>query len=276
MNRSLEALAIFVICLGGTLAVVRYSSSGPAAAGRNVADRQVPAMPAPSSSSAADKRPEAGEALAALESPVPAPPAEQPDYAHGCGLDRAAGCVYSPQGPLLSPRQIALQAIRSEPIPLVVLPDPASDEELATGYDPAYDDAMDPVASEDELSREQIEAEYSAAELSAAVAGSNLRAGAVLHSLHQQLLHLKSAYADPAARAVESKWSVSRWPLLLQYPRARREAQQQLHRQRADANRQQVSWDDYLSFAERYLNQPEETVQTAQERKAPKSKLFPR
>jgi hypothetical protein len=277
MNRSLEALAIFAVCLGGILAVVRVSTqdaTGP----KSVANRaKAPAVPATGSSSAADGREEIQPDEVAPVEPVTNLLAHE----QGCGLDRVEGKVYPPQSPLLSQREIAERAIRSAPWRIYVLTDAdALADEVATGYDEEYDAAMT-----GRLTRRQVEADYAAAELAAARETElNPKGEAFVKNLLtirdsslQQLLRMKTAYAEPAARAVENKWSVSSWPLLVQYPRAKREARQHLrHQQRTEAGRKQVSWDDYLSFAERHLTQSQQSLQTAQEQKAPKSKLFPR
>ena len=289
MNRSLEALAIFAICLAGILAVVRFSTQADATGQRSVAKgAKAPAVPSQGTSSAADQRKDAqAEDVEPVEPPLNALAHEQ-----GCGLDKNEGKVYSPQTPLLSQREIAERAIRSTPWRLYVLPDAdAAADELATGYDEEYDAAMrdmltDSSVSLEQSERQQRETEYAAAELAAAggATESNSQAEwfvkgllAIGDSSLQQLQHLTTAYAGPAARAIENKWSISRLPLLLQYPRAKPEARQLLlHRQRADAGRSQVNWDDYLSFTERHLAPPTETVQAVQERKIPRSKLFPR
>lgn len=288
MNRSLEALAIFVICLGGILAVVRFSTSEQTAASRNVADRAVsPAAPVQGSSSAAEQR---------MVEPAEPSSDDEPvtfDYAQGCGLDRDAGHVYPPQTPLLSQREIALRAIRSEPWPLLVLTDPAgAAEEIATGYDPDYDAAMASGDETDEMtkevSRRYTEAEYAAAELAAAREAATDN---TWHVLTGQLASLRSwsrevarsldaAYSQPTWRAIETRWSESNLPALFTYPRAKSEARRQLLlRQRAAAGNGgpatgQITWDDYLSFAERHLQPPAE--QAVRERKEPKSRLFPR
>jgi hypothetical protein len=291
MNRSLEALAIFAICLAGILAVVRFSTQDGATGPGSVANRgKSPAVPATGSSSAADQR-EASQPddLSPVE-----PATNVLAHEQGCGLDRNEGKVYPPQSPLLSPREVAQRAIRSAPWRMVVLPE-AESEELATGYDEEYDAAMADALfsttegidlSQGDLDRQQIEADYAAAELAAAgeATGSNPQSTAFVQGLLAlrdsslaRLQQWKTTYADPSVRAIENKWSVSRWPLLLQYPRAKQEARQLLlHRQRAESRRMPISWDDYLSFAERHLTHPAESIQTAQERKVPKSKLFPR
>ena len=289
MNRSLEALAIFSVCLAGILAVVRVSTRTDATGPRNIAGRaKAAAVPAQGSSSAADRR----EATPASQIDPVEPPTNTLAHAEGCGLDKSEGKVYPPLSPLLTQRQIAEQAIRSEPWPMYVLPDAnTAFDELATGYDEEYDAVMADMLtvspdSVERSERHQVEAEYAAAELAAACEATEPTAKGewfvkyllgLRDSSLRQVQDWNTAYADPAFRALDNKWSVSRWPLLFQYPRAKQEGRQLLlQRQRAEANSRQVDWDDYLSFAERHLSQPTESSQTARERKVPMSKLFPR
>jgi hypothetical protein len=257
MNRSLEALAIFTICLGGILAVVRFSAQDRSA-DRRVATQGEQVQPAtPPKNCCSEDEQIAPDGCAA-------------SYAEGCGLDRNEGTVYSPWSPLLSPREVALRAIRSEPIPLVILPE-ANEAELQTGYDAAYDAAMtDPPAAEEQLSRAEIEAEYAAAELAAASVGdaegtfSELTPPSPAWSLltrsvtgaksqfSEATAWVQRSYVDPFSRGFAHRWSQSDLRLLI-HPRAKVEARQQLlHRKRAQ-NSKQVSWDDYLAFVDRRL-----------------------
>lgn len=288
MNRSLEALAIFAICLAGILTVVRFSTQTGTTGPRSVAGRtKAPTIPAQGTSSAADRR----EDVQPHQVDPVEPPQNSLAHEQGCGLDKSEGTIYPPLSPLLTPRQVAELAIRSAPWRLCVLPDPEATDELATGYDEEYDAAMADMLSgsstSDELSeRRQMEAEYAAAELAAAREATvpKLEAEWLVKNLLairdtslQQLRQWISDYADPAIRALDNKSSVSRWPLLFQNPRAKRQVHQRLlDGQRADSNSRRVSWDDYLSFAERHLSHPVDSSQTAQERKVPRSKLFPR
>lgn len=258
MNRSLEALAIFAICLGGMLAVVRFSAQVRTAEDRLGEEAAAPAAPAKTSGTAVEPQ-SAAESMAS---------ASQLTYDAGCGLDRDLQQTYAPNRPLLSPREVALRAILSPPIPLLILP---VETEVATGYDSAYDEAMCPTEpAEAELSRVEIENEYAAAELAAAELNSGnselianspvceLLRGAVGQfwgGLAAETAHLRQSYLDPAARAIENRWSVSQFPNWLRYPRAKAEAREHLlHRQRAEgAANDLIGWNDYLAFAERKL-----------------------
>lgn len=279
MNRSLEALAIFTICLGGILAVVRCSTSVHSATEPSVAEG-TKSGPAKNSGSAAEQSNPANCELAYLE---------------GCGLDRNDGQVYAPLSPLLSPREVAQRAIRSQPIPLVILPDA---DELAdrTGYDAAYDTAMcTELPVEEELNYSQLEAEYAAAELAAATEGAatgteltppsptwDLIAGsftAVRTNLGNGSHHLQQSYLDPISRGVENR--LMQMPLpTLQYPRAKVEARRHLLlRERAEAkSRQSITWDDYLAFVGRQLpvNTSEEQEPRIARQKSPRNVLWPR
>lgn len=296
MNRSLEALAIFTVCLAGILATVRFSAQADPTGPRSVAARaKAPALPPQDSGSAADDR---ENEAPPQEEPAPGetgqtkPAVQSLAHEQGCGLDRNEARVYAPQLPLLSQREIAERAIRSAPWRIYVLPAPeAAAEELATGYDEEYDAAMaialGGAAGGNELTaRNQIEEEYAAAELAAARETEEPSAeqksnGKSLQELNnaviQQWQSWKGTYADPVLRALENRWSFSRWPLSSSSPRAKQEARQRLlHRERAESPGPRVSWDDYLSFAERHLTPPVQPVQTAHEPKVPKSRLFPR
>lgn len=267
MNRSLEALAIFSICLGGILAAVRISAQQRPVSGE-VAGVKASA-PAKNSGSAVERTPAvvADSTIADCELA----------YAAGCGFDRNEQFVYSPCTPLLSPREVALLAIRSEPIPLIVLPE---ESETATGYDAAYDAAMEtvlaPLEVVNELTRTAVEAEYAAAEL--ATAGESAGPG-TFENLHvselspssptwqlilfgltnvrsevtDRAVWLQQSYLQPLARGVENRMSqlpLPRWP----HPRARAEAQQQmLLKKRAENPAGPVSWEDYVGFTARNL-----------------------
>jgi hypothetical protein len=219
-------------------------------------------------------------------------------YFEGCGLDRNDGQVYSPLSPLLSPREVALRAIRSQLIPMVILPEA---EELAdrTGYDAAYDSAMcDELPTEVELTRAALEAEYAAAELAAAAEPYhtteltppsptwNLISGS-LSAIGSDLIngsrHLQRSYVDPFSRGVENRLQQISLPTL-NYPRAKTEARRHLLlHERAEANQrtkstQNVTWDDYLAFVGRKLpvessNEPEPRVAR---QKSPRNVLWPR
>jgi hypothetical protein len=281
MNRSLEALAIFAICLGGMLAVVRYSAQDRTA-DRRVEEAAAPAVPAKSSGTAAEPQTPADLVLSE----------NQLTYDAGCGLDRDLNQHYTPNRPLLSPREVALRAILSPPIPLMILP---VESEVATGYDAAYDAAMCPTeVSELDLSRAEIEREYAAAELAAAnpipenselIADSpicKLLSGTVQQiwaGVSAETAHLRRSYVDPASRAIENRWS-SEFQRLLRYPRAKAEAREHLLlRQRVEAKANgPVSWDDYLGFTERKL--PVRATERAEprvaEQKRPRNVLWPR
>jgi hypothetical protein len=277
MNRSLEALAIFAVCLAGILAVVRFSTQADTTGPRSVAGRtKAPTIPAQGTSSAADRR---EDVQPDVVDPVE-PPLNSLAHEQGCGLDKSEGKVYPPLSPLLTQQQIAERTIRSAPWRMYVLPDADSAaDELATGYDEEYDAAMADMLSgsstSDELSeRQQVEAEYAAAELAAAREATEPKLEAqwlvknLLAMRDSSLQHLQqwlTGYADPALRAFSNKTSISRWPLLFQSPRAKRQARQPLlDGQRAESDSRRVSWDDYLSFAERHLSHPVDTSQTAQ------------
>ncbi len=252
MNRSLEALAILTICLGGILAVVRISSQDQAPA-RNIAKgSQSPAAPAATSGSAADSRLPT-ETIAWT-------------YERGCGLDRSAGLVYPQYSPLLSPGEIARRAIRSAPLPMFVLPDPsefAGYEQSLTHYDATYDAAVfGENPQSEELSYEQIEQEYAAAELAAAQqpVGTWLTIvdpfQTLWSRLSEQAKTAQQAYAAPAWRAIEARWSQSSLPKLLLQPRAKAQSRPRLWpRQPAQGQAvSRITWDDYLAFAERNLS----------------------
>jgi hypothetical protein len=266
MNRSLEALAIFSICLGGILAVVRCSTVERTVTEPSVAERPVEVAPAKNAGSAVEQP--AVEQFAADFDLA---------YSAGCGLDRNNGHVYAPQSPLLSPREVAQRAIRSLPIPLVVLPEVADELADRTGYDAAFDAAMGDASPETgELSRKQIEAEYAAAELAAAAEGSptgvfsqepapseltpasptwDLISGG-LSTFRNELLHnsrqLQISFA-PIARGIENRLLRMSFPSL-RYPRAKSEAREPLlHRQQAVHVTSGVTWGDYLAFVDRAL-----------------------
>lgn len=293
MNRSLEALAIFTICLGGILAVVRCSTTERSAAEPGIAERtNSKSAPASNSGSAAEQVTPTNGELA---------------YSEGCGLDRNVGQVYAPFSPLLSPREIALRAIRSQPIPLVILPDAANEVAALTGYDVVYDQALGNILPSSEESpvdptRSQLEAEYAAAELAAAAEGAatgtftvippteltppsrtwELISGsvaAVRSDLVNGSRHLQRSYVEPMTRGVENQ--LQRIPLpTLNFPRAKTEARQQLlWQQRAAAEpAQSITWDDYLAFVGRRLpieNSSEPEPRVAQQ-KSPRNVLWPR
>lgn len=280
MNRSLEALAIFTICLGGILAVVRYSAQDRSA-DRRMAEQAEPSQPATPPKNCCSEAEETS------------PDGCDASYAAGCGLDRNEGTVYSPYSPLLSPREVALKAILSEPIPLLILPE-ADEAELQTGYDAAYDAAMTHTPpSGEEFSRAELEAEYAAAELAAASIGetagtftaltppsplwSLLTRGVVgaQSQLSDGSAWLQRSYVDPFSRGIANRWSQSNLPRLLTYPRAKYEARQRLLLQKSVQNSPRVGWDDYLSFVERQLaKQPrvEQQPQVARQ----KNVLWPR
>jgi|GEM_PF-6554778 len=275
MNRSLEALAIFTICLGGILAVVRFSAQDRTV-GR-VAEQAVPeTAPAKNCGSAVEKTPDACELA----------------YAAGCGLDRNEGTVYAPYSPLLSPREVALLAIRSAPIPLVVLPE--AQAELQTGYDAAYDAAMGAAQpTPEELARAAIEAEYAAAELAAAGASAAeiftefsppsptwiLISRGVTGMQWQGTeasAWLQRSYVEPFARALLHRCADYDMPRLLSYPRAQTEARQPLlYRQRAE-NMQRVDWNDYLEFADGQRTLTKEHSEAKIARQKPRNVLWPR
>lgn len=291
MNRSLEALAIFTICLGGILAVVRCSTTERSAAEPSVAERPN-SVPAKNSGSAAEQATPINCELA---------------YYAGCGLDRNDGQIYAPLSPLLSSREIALRAIRSQPIPLVILPEGANELVALTGYDAAYDIAMgnelpSPDESPAELTRSQIEAEYAAAELAAAAGAATgtftgttfpteltppsrtweLISGslaAVRSDIVSGSQHLQRSYVDPIARGVENH--LLRMPLpTLTHPRTQEGGRAQLlYRQRASVeSSQSVTWDDYLAFVVRKLPvEPSEELEPRVARqKSPRNVLWPR
>jgi hypothetical protein len=193
---------------------------------------------------------------------------------------------------LLSPREVALRAILSPPIPLMILP---VESEVATGYDAAYDEAMCPTeVLELDLSRAEIEREYAAAELAAAdpipenselIADSpicKLLSGTVQQiwaGVSAETTHLQRSYVAPASRAIENRWS-SEIQRLFRHPRAKEEAREHLLlRQRAESESTgPVSWNDYLGFAERKL--PVRATEGAEprvaEQKRPRNVLWPR
>lgn len=277
MNRSLETLAIFAICLGGMLAVVRFSAQDRPTS-RHVAEgTKSKAVPAKTSGTAAEP---------------PVTDECQLAYDAGCGLDRCENLVYAPNRPLLSPREVALRAILSPSIPLLVLPDAPLQ---TTGYDAAYDAAMCPAeAAHVELSRAEIEAEYAAAELAAAneappqqselIAASpvwNLLSGSlkqVRNDFAAKTTHLQQSYVDPFSRAIENRWSQSEWHRLMRHPRAKTEGREHLLlRERAEVS-ERITWDDYLAFTGRAL--PVRANESAEprmaEQKKPRNVLWPR
>jgi hypothetical protein len=283
MNRSLEALAIFAICLGGMLAVVRFSAQDRSVESRNVAEGTSKAIPPKTSGTTAEP-----------------PPSDECQLAYdaGCGFDRHENLAYAPNRPLLSPRQVAQLAILSPPIPLLVLP---AEPEQLTGYDAAYDAAMFPAeASEAELSRAQIEAEYAAAELAAAKAGAGvgtfseselIAASPVWNLLSNSLnqfradcaaktTHLQQSYVAPFSRAIVNRWSQSELPRMMRQPRAKAESRDNLlHRQRAGTeSNDRISWDDYLTFSSRVLpvRLPAASEPRMAEQKRPRNVLWPR
>ncbi|QDU30062.1 hypothetical protein ETAA8_51810 [Anatilimnocola aggregata] len=272
MNRSLEALAIFTICLGGILAAVRISSKDQVALSRNMAEeKNVPAVPAKASSSATEQSEEEGWQFANSA------PSGCLAFEHGCGLDRGEGRVYSAFPPLVSPAAFVRSAIRSAPLPVFVLPDESAQlEASATGYDAAYDAAVLGYQKTDTFSYDEMAAEYAAAELAAAgvddkqgsfssdfQSAGDFAAWQSLHSRWQalsnwsssQVAHYDFAYLAPARRAFEMRWSMSLLPKMLNSPKVRSEARRQLLlRQRAgSAASDCITWDDYLAFADRRL-----------------------
>ncbi|WP_254510498.1 hypothetical protein [Anatilimnocola floriformis] len=283
MNRSLEALAIFTICLGGILAVVRFSAQDRGA--HRVAERtQSAAEPAKNSGSAVEQVAPAKTEMAAAEV----------TYSDGCGLDRTEGTVYSPCSPLLSPREVALLAIRSEPLPLLILPD-VDEADLQTGYDPAYDTAMgdNPLADEE---LRQIAAEYAAAELAAAaeaelegVFSELLKPSPVWSLLNRSVTGTKSqlidasawlqrSYVDPFSRGIANRWSSSELPQLMTHPRAKAESRRQLMKRQSVQNSQRVGWDDYLDFVDRRLVKKQTSSEGEPQlaREKPRNVLWPR
>lgn len=304
MNRSLEALAIFSICLGGILAVVRCSTVERTVTEPSVAERPVEVAPAKNTGSAVEQP--ATEQLVSEQLRIGSSAAADFDlaYSEGCGLDRNSGQVYAPQSPLLSPREVAQRAIRSLPIPLVVLPEAVDELADRTGYDAAYDAAMCDVLPEteestEESSRAQIEAEYAAAELAAAAEGSpagvfslepapseltpasptwDLISGglsAVRNDLLGSSRQLQLSYFAPIARGIENRLLRMSLPSL-RYPRAKSETREPLlHRQQAVHSDSGVSWDDYLAFVARTL--PVEPREVTEPRVArPRNVLWPR
>ena len=279
MNRSLEALAIFTIGLGGILAVVRYSAQDRPP--RRIAEQTQPAAePAKNSASAVE---------------LVTPEKNDLAYAAGCGLDRTAGTVYSPYSPLLSPREVALQAIRSEPIPLVILPEVAVEAEQPTGYDAAYDLAMgDPLPVGESIDQKDIEAEYAAAELAAADDSAGTYSELIQPSPTWSLLTrgvtgtksqfseasawLQRSYLDPFSRGIANKWSASELPQLLTYPRAKAESRRQLMKRQSVQKSQRVGWDDYLAFVDRRLvkKQTSRDGESQIARQKPRNVLWPR
>jgi hypothetical protein len=287
MNRSLEALAIFTICLGGILAVVRISTKDQAGASRKMAER--PAVPAASEqgSRSAGELPSAAPVAAKLAASEPGDSVFS--FAQGCGLDRSTGDVYSAFPPVISHAEVVQRVIRSQPLPIYVLPDAESADVLAnatedtaedaatserTEYDAAYDEALFHVGEEAVLLDSETAREYAAAELAAAgvvpaeimpeqttadvYAPWQLLSGrwdAAQASLSHGFEHYHDCYLAPARRALENRWSSSEWPRLLEHPRAKAEARRQLlQHQRAAAERAgRVSWDDYVAFADRHL-----------------------
>ncbi|WP_425615055.1 hypothetical protein NA78x_004944 [Anatilimnocola sp. NA78] len=298
MNRSLEALAIFAICLGGILAAVRISSKDQSVPGRNMAERPAtPAVPAKGSSSASEQPAvegcvENGEHAPADNSALA--------YEQGCGLDRAEGRVYSAFPPLVSPEAFVRSVIRSQPLPVHVLPEATEVETVATGYDTAYDAAMQLTTDSAEFSYEEMAAEYAAAELAAAEQSEQRGTFSDLgsetpenryaawyavrtqwHSLMtwsgSQTAHADFAYLAPARRALEVRWSNSTLSAMMSNPKVRSQARRdlllKLFRHRAEVtNDGRITWDDYLGFADRQLAQASEgkseTIKT--------SRLFPR
>jgi len=293
MNRSLEALAIFTICLGGILAAVRISSKDQAVPSRNMAERPAsPAIPAKGTSSASET-----PAIEAWTEEAPSLIA----YENGCGLDRAENRVYSAFPPLVTPAGFVRSVIRSQPLPIYVLPDESAESEsLATGYDAAYDEAMDLASSPDEVNYVQEATDYAAAELAAASEGEqhgtfsdlgsetpeNRYSGwyalrtqwnSLVNWTGEQSTHLDFAYLAPARRALEVRWSTSTLSAMLSNSKVRSQVRRdlllKLFRKRAEStNSTRITWDDYLSFADRQLGQASETkgevIRT--------SRLFPR
>jgi hypothetical protein len=265
MNRSLEALAILVMCLVGILAAVRISTKDQASASRATdsepAGEPEKMAPAKSSSSAVEAAVEASRECLAWQSL---------DYEGGCGLDRSTGQVYRPLTPFLSPSEFAARVIRSEPLSLIVLADVAVSEE-PTGYDSAYDEAMGGqlVTSQtnDAIDYLQVEADYAAAELAAAQPAGSLAkwATAVVPWAREQfqlaeeaaisnVSHYQRAYT-PLVRAIHVRWTEHVAPKLRLFPRPPATARHNLLlRQRAERQQPRVRWDDYLSFAERKLS----------------------
>jgi hypothetical protein len=252
MNRSLEALAIFTICLGGILAVVRISTKDQAGASRKMAER--PAVPAASEqgSRSAGELPSAAPVAAKLAASEPGDSVFS--FAQGCGLDRSTGDVYSAFPPVISHAEVVQRVIRSQPLPIYVLPDAGEEKVLL----------------DTEAAREYAAAELAAAELPAAevIEGNTDERNAyapwhslagrwreATSSLGQGAQHYHDCYLAPAQRALESRWSNSAFPRLLEHPRAKAEARRQLlQHQRAAAERAgRVTWDDYLAFADRRL-----------------------
>jgi hypothetical protein len=269
MNRSLEALAILVICLVGILAAVRMSTPDQGSAGRAVAGkRNEPQRGTPdkSGSSAVEGSAQPGRECLAHES-----------YDDGCGLDRATGQVYRPLSPLLSPREFAARVIRSQPLPMIVLAEAEPSEEI-TGYDAAYDAVMFGQLASAPLDYKQIEADYAAAEQAAAFDATDeeafftasrdslTRAVTSLapwlteklqiagQELADNAKHYQRAYA-PVMGAVSGRWTEHVAPRLRLFPRSPAAARKQLlHREQANAAlTPSVTWHDYEHFADRAI-----------------------
>ena len=205
-------------------------------------------------------------------------------------MDRNDGQVYAPLSPLLSPLEIALRSIRSQPIPLVILPEEA-DITNQTGYDAAYDIAMgDELPSPDDSNRAVLESEYAAAELAAATDGFELTPpsrtwelisgslAAVRADLVNGSRHLQRSYVEPISRGVENRLLQMPLPTLT-YPRAKSEARKLLLYYRAETiSTQNVTWDDYLGFVGRELpvEPSDESEPRVARQKSPRNVLWPR
>jgi hypothetical protein len=272
MNRSLEALAILVMCLVGILAAVRISTRDQASASRPT-EREPAApsekvAPAKSSSSAVETATEPNRECLAWQ---------VLDYEGSCGLDRSTGQVYRPLSPLLSPGEFAARVIRSQPLPLIVLPEAEPKAEL-TEYDAAYDAAMFGELAQATLDYQQIEAEYAAAEQAAAFdatdegiffpASRNSLTRGVLslapwmseqlqgtaQGLTDNVQHYQRAYA-PVIGAARGRWTEHVAPRLRLFPRSPAAARKNLLL-REQAREQQiprVTWHDYEQFADREI-----------------------
>lgn len=251
MNRSLESLAILVICLVGTLAAVRISTNDPAAdhtIARQPAATPKTDVPNKSSSSAVEMPPSQGDCFAYQ------PADAAPQYDSACGLDRQTGAVYRPLKPLLSPAEFAARVIRSEPLPIFVLPEPAPLEAARTGYDQAYDTAVyGELVAVKEL---KVESETTAALIqpTAIVPWLIDQSQAWSELAVDSVQHYQRSYV-PTYRAMQSHWSQHVAPRLRHFPREAKSARKALLlRQQADLNgKPALNWNDYQVFAEREL-----------------------
>lgn len=275
MNRSLESLAILVICLVGTLAAVRMSTKD--AAERTVARQPAvtPDKPAPASSSSSSITEPEQTLLSYGDRLAYQPEVAIPQYDSACGRDQQTGEVYRPLRPVLTAAEFAARVIRSEPLPLIVLPDSESLESARTGYDEAYDAAVfGEVVSSSELDYEQMEADYAAAELAAAeqaelqpasIGSALLRPAAIVIEITEQSQvcidlavangrRFQQAYF-PVYRGIYTRWTQQVSPHLRHFPRETSSARKSLLlRQQAGLDATPaLNWNDYLSFAEREL-----------------------